>query len=299
MALRFGIDLGGTKTEIIVLDDKGDTLVKERRPTEKQDYKSLLTSLINFIKDIEKEIGQEGKIGIAIPGAISPYSKKIKNANTVCLIGQDFKSDLEKKLNREVRLSNDANCFALSEAVDGAGENANLIFGVILGTGVGGGIVFNQGIWEGSNRIGGEWGHNPLPWASEEELSEVKCYCGKSGCIETFLSGPGLSNDFFIQTGINKCVEEIIELERQNDEDAIEVMQRYYDRLTRAIASVVNILDPDVIVLGGGLSNIPQLYKEIPERWMQYVFSDHIETKIVKAKYGDSSGVRGAAWLWE
>lgn len=298
MSIRLGIDLGGTKTEIIALTQTGEILLRERQPTDKKDYPSLLQSLVEFIIAVEEKLGEQGTIGIAIPGAISPFTHKIKNANTVCLIGKDFKDDLEQALNREVRISNDANCFALSEAIDGAAENVSLVFGVILGTGVGGGIVNKQNVLEGGNRIGGEWGHNPLPWPKENELSGSKCYCGKSGCIETFLSGPALAQDYFIKTNKKITAEEIVKLENQ-EQVAKQVMEDYYERLAKSLASVINILDPDAVVLGGGMSNIQKLYTEIPKRWMQYIFSDHVETKLLQAKYGDSSGVRGAAWLWD
>lgn len=297
MSIRLGVDLGGTKTEIIALNQNSEVLLRERQPTNKKDYPSLLNSLVAFIVSIEKKLGKQATIGIAIPGAISPFSKKVKNANTVCLIGQDFKGDLEQALKRKVRISNDANCFALSEAVDGSAENANLVFGVILGTGVGGAIVHKKSIWEGENRIAGEWGHNPLPWPKKNELPGPKCYCGKTGCIETFLSGPALTQDYFLLTNKNLPAEEIVSL-AEKKQAAKQIMENYYDRLARALASVINVLDPDAIVLGGGMSNIKQLYKEVPNRWMQYIFSDHVETKLLQAQHGDSSGVRGAAWLW-
>jgi fructokinase len=222
----------------------------------------------------------------------------VKNANTVCLIGKPFQQDLERALARPIRLANDANCFALSEASDGAAAGAGVVFGVILGTGVGGGIVINGKVLVGPNAIAGEWGHNPIPWPRNEERPGPACYCGQRGCIETFLSGPGLKNDHFIYSKKELSPQEIVTSSESGDIDATTALQIYEHRLARALASVMNILDPDVIVLGGGLSNVSRFYENVPQLWRGYVFSDHVETKLVKAKHGDSSGVRGAAWLW-
>ena len=299
MSIRIGIDLGGTKIEIIAIDDRGDILVRERQNTPCTNYRNIVQATAYLVNKVEGLLGEKGTVGVAIPGAISLTTGRIKNSNTTCMIGQTFDKDLGELLNRVVRVNNDANCFTLSEVIDGAAEGAEIVFGVILGTGVGGGISIDGKIINGINSITGEWGHNPLPWPKENELPGPDCYCGKQGCIETFLSGPGLMNDHKVAMDEKLEPPEIVQQARGGNESSISTMLRYYDRLARALASVINIIDPDVIVLGGGLSNIEELYEKIPELWAQYVFSDRVETKFVPAKYGDSSGVRGASWLWD
>lgn len=299
MSIRIGIDLGGTKIEIIAVDDRGEILVCERQETPVNNYKKIVQVTADLVNKVEGLLGEKGSVGVAVPGALSLATGKIKNSNTVCMIGQPFDKNLGEILNRVVRVNNDANCFTLSEVTDGAAEGADIVFGVILGTGVGGGIAIDGKIINGINSIAGEWGHNPLPWPKKNELPGPGCYCGKQGCIETFLSGPGLRNDHRIITDVKLEPLEIVQQSRDGNKSTIPTMVRYYDRLARALASVINIIDPDVIVLGGGLSNIKELYEKIPELWPQYVFSDRVDTKLVQAKHGDSSGVRGASWLWE
>jgi len=290
--MRIGIDLGGTKTEIIVIDADGEQLLRRRVATVRDDYAATLRNLQQLVSSAEHEVGQSCSIGIGIPGVTSPATGLIKNANSTWLIGQPFEQDLQELLQRPVRLANDANCFALSEAIDGAAADANTVFGVILGTGVGGGIVTNRQVLSGANAIAGEWGHNPLPWPEPDELSGPSCYCGLKGCNETFLSGPGLAADHLRRTGQHLKPEEIATLT-----DGKPTLQRYSKRLAKALAAVINLFDPEVIVLGGGLSNIELLYDEVPKHWPEYVFSDQLTTRLVRNRHGDSSGVRGAAWL--
>lgn len=296
--MRIGIDLGGTKIEGIALDDGGTTLFRERRPTPRHDYAHTVRAVTQLVLDIERAIGQRGTVGIATPGAIAPATGRLKNSNSVWLNGQRIDVDLARALSRPVRIANDADCFALSEATDGAAAGASTVFGVILGTGTGGGIVIGEQIVGGPNRIAGEWGHNPLPWPQPEELPGPPCYCGQRGCIETFLSGPGLSRAYAADGGPPLSAAEICVRARDGEPVAKACLQRYLDRLCRALASVINVLDPYVIVLGGGLSNIDRVYREVPRRWNRYVFSDRVATRLVKAHHGDSSGVRGAARLW-
>lgn len=298
MSIRIGIDFGGTKIEIIVLDDNGRILIRERTATPKNNYREILRTTVALVNDVEDRIGNQGTVGVAIPGAVSLATGRIKNSNSTCMIGKAFEDDLASALKRPVRLSNDANCFTLSEAVDGAGQGAEVVFGVILGTGVGGGIAVNGKVLTGVNAIAGEWGHNPLPWPRTDELPGPACYCGRRGCIETFLSGPGLAMDYKISTGSGLEPQVIIERSKKGDKAARLVLDRFYNRCARAMANVINIIDPNIIVLGGGLSNISDLYEKIPERWTQYVFSDQVDTLLKPAQHGDSSGVRGAAWLW-
>lgn len=295
--MRIGIDLGGTKTEAIVLGDDGAERVRKRIDSPQDDYDATVASIRDLVAAVASEAGctDDIPVGIGIPGAISPKTGLIKNANSTWLIGHPLDRDLEAALKRRVRIENDANCFAVSEAVDGAGQGHETVFGVILGTGVGGGIAINGVARTGLNAIAGEWGHNPLPWPTETELPGPECYCGKHGCIETFLSGPGLAHDHF---GPNVKKLKAAEIARTGDTNAVKSIERYADRLARALASVINIVDPDIIVLGGGLSNIDQLYDLVQTRLPGYVFSDVCETPVVKNKHGDSSGVRGAAWLW-
>ena len=300
--ISIGIDLGGTKIEGIALAQDGEELVRQRVSTPAGDYHGTLQAINELIKVIESKVGEQGSIGICTPGAISPATGLLKNSNSVCMNGQPIKEDLEKLLQREIRMSNDANCFTLSEATDGAACNAAVVFGVIVGTGTGAGIVVNRQILVGPNAIAGEWGHNPLPWPKRDvihdEANGPECYCGKQGCIETYLSGPGLCRDHEFTTGNILSAEKIVELSQQGDVGAEESLQRYEDRMARGLAHVINILDPDVIVLGGGMGNIERLYSNVPERWTEYVFSDHVATRLLPPHYGDASGVRGAAWLW-
>ena len=295
--MRVGIDLGGTKIEIIAMDDNDNIIYQQRKPTPQDNYKATLETITELIHTLEMALGLKTNIGIGTPGAISQKTGKLKNSNSTCLNDKPLKQDLEIKLNREIRTSNDANCFALSEAVDGAAAGASSVFGVILGTGTGAGIVINGKILEGVNRIAGEWGHNPLPWPKDNERS-TRCYCGNSGCIETFLSGPGMEADFLNQSGRSLKAHQIVERAEQGDSIAEACLCRHEERLARSLSHVINIIDPEVIVLGGGLSNIQRLYKNVPRLWGDTVFSDMVLTKLVPPKYGDSSGVRGAARLW-
>ncbi|HVX98267.1 MAG TPA: ROK family protein [Pseudorhodoplanes sp.] len=296
--MRLGIDLGGTKIEGIALGEDGAELARRRVPTPVGDYEKTLAAIAGLVAALESAAGRGGTVGIATPGAISPATGLMKNSNSVVLNGRPLDRDLESVLGRPIRIENDANCFAVSEAVDGAGAGALVVFGVILGTGVGGGIAVGGRALPGRHRIAGEWGHNPLPWPRDEERPGPACYCGRSGCVETFLSGPGLAADFFRSTGERRSAEEIVGLHRAGDARARESLERYHDRLARGLASVINVLDPDVIVLGGGLSNMDDLYPSLARRIGAHVFSDRADTPIVKARHGDSSGVRGAAWLW-
>jgi predicted NBD/HSP70 family sugar kinase len=296
--LRLGIDLGGSKIEIAALDAGGRECLRRRVATPKGDYRATVESVARLVENSESELQARGTVGIGMPGAESRVSGLIKNANSTCLIGQPLRHDLEQRLQREVRLSNDANCFALSEAVDGAAAGAEVVFGVILGTGCGGGIVVRGQVLTGANAISGEWGHNPLPWPSDAERPGPACYCGKHGCIETWLSGPGLARDHLAHSGQTLTANAIASFANQNDPACQASLARYEDRLARGLAHVINLLDPDVIVLGGGLSNIQRLYENVPRLWTRYVFSDHVATRLVAPMHGDSSGVRGAAWLW-
>ena len=297
-SIRIGVDLGGTKIEVIALGEKGEVVACRRAPTPKDDYQKTVRAVVDLVQAIEKALKFKGTVGVGIPGAISPATGRVKNANSTVLIGHRLDKDLGAALDREVRLSNDANCFAVSEAQDGAGVGATVVFGVIVGTGTGAGIVVEGKILTGPNAIAGEWGHNPLPWPRPEELPGPRCYCGKSGCIETFLSGPGMARDFLKSSGKSLEASEILRLAARGDIAAEACLKRYEDRMARGLAHVMNILDPDVIVLGGGLSNIKRLYTNVPRRWKDYVFSDRVDTRLVPPVHGESSGVRGAAWLW-
>jgi fructokinase len=300
MTVRIGIDLGGTKTEIIALDSGGTTLLRRRTTTPADDYKATLTLIARLVREVETELGARGAdttIGIGTPGAPSPTTGRMRNSNSRCLNGKQLKPDIEQLLQREIRIANDANCFALSEATDGAARDAAVVFGVILGTGVGGGIVVNGHLLTGPNATAGEWGHNPLPWAEDRERPGASCYCGKRGCIETFLSGPGFARDHEKYTDILLDAAQIVQRAADGDMAAEASLRRYENRLARALASIINVLDPNVIVLGGGLSNIARLYDNIPQLWGRWVFSDVVNTKLVCNAHGDSSGVRGAAWL--
>jgi fructokinase len=298
MKIRMGVDLGGTKTELLALDESGRELWRERRPTPASSYEEILKNISSLVENCEARLGLRGSVGVGIPGVSSPVTGKIKNSNTLCLIGKELDKDLERLLKRPIRLANDANCFALSEATDGSAAGAHGVFGVILGTGVGGGIVVGGKILTGANAIAGEWGHNPLPWSHAEEHPGLECYCGRRGCIETFLSGPALRAQFFRETKKDLEPPEIAKLAESGDGTAEALLGVYELRLARALSSVVNLIDPDMIVLGGGLSNFDRLYKNVPRLWEKFIFSDHVATKLRPAKFGDSSGVRGAAWLW-
>ncbi len=296
--MRIGVDLGGTKIEAIALDGRHLVLARERIPAPRDSYEQTIAALGNLVDGLERRVGRRGSVGIGVPGAISPATGRIKNANSVWLNGRPLADDLEARLERPVRLANDANCFALSEAIDGAAAGARVVFGVIVGTGTGGGIVVDGSAWAGPNAIAGEWGHNPLPWPDADEWPGPRCYCGRTGCIETFLSGPGLAMAYRAASGREATAPEIVRRASEGDPLASSTLDRYESRMARALAHVINILDPAVIVLGGGMSNLDRLYSAVPRRWTDYVFSDRVDTPLVKAKHGDSSGVRGAAWLW-
>lgn len=325
-SLRFGIDLGGSKIELIALDREGREIQRHRVPTPQGDYPATIAAIAALVRDAESGLGQRGSVGVGTPGAVSPASGRMKNCNSTCLNGEPLREDLERALGREVRLANDANCLALSEATDGSAAGAESVFGVILGTGVGGGVVVHGRVLQGANAIAGEWGHSPLPyfqfagaqadraetgrhpatgeailhpWPKSRELDAAPgCYCGKKGCIEAWLSGPGLAADHVRYGGEELPAHEIVQLANAGYGPCSATLARYEERLARALAGVINLIDPDVIVLGGGLSNIGRLYDTVPRLWPRYVFSDRVDTKLVPPKYGDSSGVRGAAWLW-
>jgi fructokinase len=305
MALRIGIDLGGTKIEGLVLDEAGGEIIRRRIPTPRGEYGAIVSAITAFVRKLEVDAGARGqtRVGVGIPGTISPATGLVKNANTTEINGHPLDRDLAAALAREVRVQNDANCFALSEATDGAGEGAGVVFGVIIGTGVGGGLVVDGRIVAGRHLIGGEWGHNPLPWPSVAEVEGAQaCFCGKAGCMETWVSGPGFARDFQAQTGRRLSAVEIVAEESGNSEVsgnlyAEAALQRYMHRLARGLASLVNVIDPDVIVLGGGMANLARLYAELPGLMRPFVTSDEFTTPILRARHGDSSGVRGAAWL--
>jgi fructokinase len=323
MQVRLGIDLGGSKIEIIALADDGEALLRRRIVTPQNDYHATLAAVVALVDETERDLGRRGSVGIGIPGAESPTSGRIKNANSTCLIGKPLRQDLQSRLRREIRIANDANCFALSEAADGAGEDADVVFGVILGTGVGGGIVVGGRVLIGANAIAGEWGHNlmprdasvglcsqqeigdhppiPLPAEGGDDVSSLReplCYCGRRGCVETFLSGPALAADHLFVNHAALSPAAIGEAAERGDAACEATLARYEARLARALAQIINILDPGVVVLGGGLSNLDRLYRNVPRLWGPHVFSDQVTTRLVKNRHGDSSGVRGAAWLW-
>ena len=296
--LRIGIDLGGTKTEIIALDAVGRERLRWRRDTPRGGYLAIIELIVDLVHAAERELGAVASVGIGIPGAQSLVTGAVKNANSTWLNGRQLNGDLQARLDREVRLANDANCFAVSEAIDGAGAGAAIVFGVILGTGVGGGIVVNGRVLTGVNAIAGEWGHNALPSPQAADLPLPCCYCGCKGCVETYLSGPGMGRDHRVVAGEALGPQEIAVRAAAGDAACEATLARYEERLARALAVVINILDPDVIVLGGGLSNLDRLYRNVPRLWGTGIFSDHIGTRLVRNQHGDSSGVRGAAWLW-
>jgi fructokinase len=296
--VQIGIDLGGTKTEAIALDQTR-LVVPARRVTTPRDYQGTLETIATLVAELEAEAGTRGTVGVGIPGVVSRTTGLVKNANSTWLNGRPLGTDLEARLERPVRLANDANCFALSEAADGAGRGLETVFGVILGTGVGGGIAIQRRIHEGPNQIAGEWGHNPLPWMTDQERREAfPCYCGLHGCIETFLSGPGFERDYERASGTRRASQDIVRAAGEGDVIARETLQRYQNRLARALAAVINVLDPDAVVLGGGMSNLPRLPEAVSGVLPGYVFSDTVVTRVFLNLHGDSSGVRGAAWLW-
>jgi fructokinase len=295
---RIGIDLGGTKIEGAALEVSGSVRVRRRVATPVDDYGATIGAIIALVGAIEQEIGQTAPVGIGIPGALSPATGLVKNANSTWLIGRPLQRDLEAALGRPTRLANDANCFALSEATDGAGAAMESVFGVILGTGVGGGFAIRRRVLVGANAIAGEWGHNPLPWPAPDECPGPACYCGRKGCIETFLSGPALAADHFRQTGQRVAAPQIARAAEAGDPACGTTLERYMHRLSRGLAMVINLIDPDAIVLGGGLSSISVLYDRVPRLWTRYIFSDQVTTRLLPPVHGDSSGVRGAAWLW-
>ena len=294
--MRIGIDLGGTKIEIVALGDDGRALLRQRVPTPTDGYEATLEVIVALVRDTEETLAQTGSVGIGIPGSPSPTNGRIRNANSTCLNGRPLREDLEALLLRRIRIANDANCLAVSEAADGAARGAESVFGVILGTGVGGGLVLTGRLIEGHNRIGGEWGHNPMP--GEDPTTLPACYCGRRGCIETYLSGPGMAADHLRVTGQHLSAADIAAHAAAGDPDCGATLDRYEQRLARALGVVINIFDPECIVLGGGVSNIDRLYRSVPELLPAHVFSDVIATRIVRSRHGDSSGVRGAAWLW-
>ncbi|OOF88434.1 fructokinase [Rodentibacter ratti] len=299
--MRIGIDLGGTKIEVIALSHKGETLFRKRIPTPRGSYEATLAAIKSLVEEAEQETGQTGTVGVGIPGTISPFSLKVKNANSVWLNGQPLDKDLSQILNREVRIANDANCMTVSEATDGAGAGSAVVLALILGTGCGSGIVINGKPHNGGNGIGGEWGHNPLPWMDEEEqqiAQTTPCYCGRSGCVEQFVSGTGLCDDYTRRSAKQLKGHEIVALAEQGDELAEQTLQAYERRLAKALSAYVNVLDPDVIVFAGGVCNIDRLYHNVPKLMPNYIFGKEFHTPIRKALHGDSSGVRGAAWLW-
>ena len=296
--MQIGVDLGGTKTEVIALD-ASELVAARRRIASPRDYAGTLDAIAGLVADVEAETGRTGSVGVGIPGVVSHLSGRVKNANSTWLNGRPLQRDLEARLARPVRVANDANCFTLSEAIDGAGRGLGAVFGVILGTGVGGGIAIGGRIHEGPNQIAGEWGHNVLPWMTDEErASAPACYCGKRGCVETFLSGPGFEREAARRSGAQRSSHELVRAAAAGDAQAREAIDRYADQLARALAGVINVIDPDAVILGGGMSNLPDLSAAVAGRLPAYVFSDSVLTRILANQHGDSSGVRGAAWLW-
>ena len=297
-AMRIGVDLGGTKIEAVALAADGRELFRKRVPTPRGSYEATVDAIVGLVEDAERATAARGTVGIGVPGVPSPATGLMKNANSTCLIGHPLGADLEARLGRPVRIANDANCFALAEASDGAGAGFRVVFGVIVGTGTGGGIVVDGKVLVGPNGVAGEWGHVPLPWMTADEFPGPVCYCGRPGCIETFLSGPGMARDHEAHGGAAADVPEIARRAADGDPAARATLDRHADRMARALAGIINVLDPDVIVLGGGVSNLAHLYDDVPRRWGRYVFSDRVDTLLRRHVHGDSSGVRGAAWLW-
>jgi fructokinase len=302
VGLRIGVDLGGTKVEGIALDGRQE-VGRVRTDTPRDDYQATLDAIVAIVGGLERQAGgRQATVGVGIPGTVSPATGLVKNANSTWLIGRPLPADLDAALGRPVRIANDANCFAVSEAADGAAAGAEVVFGVIVGTGTGAGIVVRGQVLVGPNAIAGEWGHNPLPWPRPDELPGPACYCGQRGCIETFLSGPALAADHERRTGRAATPPELVTRARGGDPEADRTLCRYEDRMARALAAIVNTLDPDVIVLGGGLSHVERLYEQVPRLWQPWIFSagrdEVVRTRLVAARHGASSGVRGAAWLW-
>ncbi len=295
---RMGIDLGGTKIEGAVFGASQELLFRERIKTPRHNYDATLTAIRDLVLRAEAKTGKSVSVGIGMPGAVSPQTGLVKNANSTWLNGRPFDKDMRSCLGRDARFANDANCFALSEAVDGAGKEAKAVFGVILGTGCGGGIVIDKQVHVGANAIAGEWGHTPLPSPTPDELPGPSCYCGRKGCLETWISGPAFEAQFRSRTGLSLSVSEILDKAANGNEEAQSSFNAWLNRLGRGLAAIINILDPDLIVLGGGLSNIDQIYDRIGDHIAPHVFSDGYETPVVKNHHGDSGGVRGAAWLW-
>ncbi len=296
--MRIGIDLGGTKIEFVAIERDGSELHRHRVATPRNDYDGTVCAIREGVELIERELHRAATVGIGIPGTISGMTHTVKNANSTWMIGKPFDRDLSTALNREVRCANDANCLAVSEATDGAGAGKHIVFAVIIGTGCGGGIAFDGRVQNGRNGVAGEWGHNTLPWMNADEYPGPPCYCGRNGCIETWISGTGLEKDYERATNVALKGKEIITRVEAGDTAAIRCLERYEDRLTRSLAGMINILDPDVIVLGGGVSQVPRLYRDVPHRLKEYVFGREADTPVLVAKHGDASGVRGAAWLW-
>jgi len=297
--MRLGIDLGGTKIAAIVLAGDGRVVWETRTATPRGDYAATIDAIAALVGAGESAAGATCTVGIGMPGAISPATGLVKNANSTWLNGQRLQQDLERRLSRTLRMANDANCLAVSEAADGAAAGQRVVFGVILGTGTGGGVAIDGQAWIGRNAIAGEWGHNPLPWPRDEERPGPACYCGQRGCLEVFLSGPGLAADARARSAVERSATDVAAAALSGDAAAVAAMDAWLDRLSRALATVINVLDPDTIVVGGGLSSIAALYSEVPKRWGAYTFSDRVDTALVPAKFGDASGVRGAARLWE
>ena len=296
--MRIGIDLGGTKIEAVALADES-VVASRRRISTPREYDGTLEAIARLVAELEEEAGRTGSIGVGIPGVVTRATGLVKNANSTWLNGRPLQADIERRLARPVRIANDANCFTLSEAIDGAGEGSPTVFGVILGTGVGGGIAIGRRILDGPNQVAGEWGHNPLPWMTDEERTQAPpCYCGKTGCVETWLSGPGFERDAAHLGGTPRSAPEVVAAAAAGDSCALHALRRYEDRLARGLAGVINLLDPDVIVLGGGMSNLPDLAQSVRSLLPVYVFSDGVLTQVVRNRHGDSSGVLGAAWLW-
>jgi fructokinase len=296
--MRIGIDLGGTKIEALAIDDRGAELARHRVDTPRDDYEATIKAMVALVHRMEAETGKTGTVGAGIPGTISRVTGRVKNANSTWLNGQPFHKDLTAALGREVRVANDANCLAVSEATDGAAAGVRFVYGVILGTGCGGGVALEGCVHDGPNGVAGEWGHNPLPWPKPEESPGPACYCGKRGCMEMWVSGTGIARDYKNVTGTAKTTREIVADFAAGDRVASETIERFEDRLARGLSNVINILDPDVIVIGGGVSRVEHIYGALPKLLPRYVFGGEASTPIVQAKYGDSSGVRGAAWLW-
>lgn len=297
-SIRIGVDLGGTKIEFVALERDGTELHRHRIPTPRFDYEGTIRAITDGVKEMEKQVGQTGSVGVGIPGTISTKTGLVKNANSIWMNGKPFDKDLSRALAREVRCANDANCLAVSEATDGAGAGKHVVFAVILGTGCGGGIAVDGCVHNGRNGVAGEWGHTTLPWMRAEEFPGPPCYCGKKGCVETWVSGTGLEKDYARATSTSLHGPEILARSEAGEPAALAALERFEDRLARALAGLINALDPDIIVIGGGASQIPRIYKNVPPRLKDYVFGGEADTALVPAKHGDSSGVRGAAWLW-